>query len=80
MAKREKNSAPAPKPPKPVKLEKCPCGQVPGGINIETQGKYGTVAGSCCGEWTVEFRANYSQDKEAMLVKARTAWNTAPRG
>lgn len=79
MAKQPRPPRP-PKPPKGVPLKKCPCGQVPPGLNIETAGKYGSVMGSCCGDWMVEFKANYGQDKEALLVKARTAWNGAPRG
>jgi len=82
--KRESRRAPANGQPRgnkaKVRLAACPCGKEPEGLNIEAKGKYGTVMGSCCGEWSVEFLANYSQDKEAMLVKARAAWNAASRG
>ncbi|KPK74259.1 MAG: hypothetical protein AMJ84_00280 [Acidithiobacillales bacterium SM23_46] len=70
-------------PPKleqpPIKM--CPCGQFPDGLLIEMpeRAKYGRAMGSCCGDWSVEFRNNYTQDPQETLTRASKAWNDAPR-
>lgn len=65
------------------KLMPCPCGEVPDGLMIELGGeraKTGYVTGSCCFGWRIEFLNQYEPDQEAQLIKARKAWNEAPRG
>ena len=67
-------------------LKPCPCGEVPNSVHVETDDsntrpKWSRVAGSCCGEWSVEFRNGYEEigsDESERL--AREAWNEAKRG
>lgn len=70
-------------PPKETKinLQRCPCGEPPGQLRIEMAqrgSKTGSVRGSCCGEWAVEF-INNTMDAKRSLEKASAAWNAAPR-
>lgn len=60
----------------------CPCGEVPSDImiNLPQGAKYGTVAGNCCGDWVLEFKAGYPKNNDELVLAARTAWNEAPRG
>ena len=63
-------------------LAKCPCGKIPPSLDIQENGqggKYMLVSPGCCGEWMIEFRANYTTGGEAM-ERAIFAWNSAPRG
>ena len=84
MAKREKNQPPRPsRRSKKTKLEVCPCGKTPGGLIVEPGAKVGRVSGNCCGMWSVEFITGVigqePEQQEALMIKARTAWNGAPR-
>ena len=64
-------------------LKPCPCGEKPTGLDItdgSQGGKYHYVSGDCCGEWIIEFRANYTPVKSsACMALATEAWNSAPR-
>lgn len=63
-------------------IKPCPCGQVPGALQINGQDrdKWATVSGACCGEWSVEFRNGYARIPSAESDElARAAWNGAPR-
>ena len=64
-------------------LEYCPCGKQPNELNITDAGqggKWANVSGDCCGEWQIEFRANYrSRDTNECMRLAIIAWNEAPR-
>ena len=66
-----------------TELKACPCGKTPAGLGItdgSQGGKYHYVSGDCCGEWTIEFRANYKPLESAeCMALAVTAWNAAPR-
>ena len=61
----------------------CPCGKTPTEIKVYllTQGdKWGIAVPNCCGEWMIEFRADYIQPEEAECQeRALAAWNAAPR-
>ena len=60
----------------------CPCGIAPSELCVTDAGqggKWANVSGNCCGEWTIEFRAHYS-DGDELKEYARQAWNDAPRG
>ena len=61
-------------------LKPCPCGTIPSKLLIQPNHseKWMSVEGDCCGIWTIEFRANYS-DGEELQRRAREAWNEAPR-
>jgi len=65
------------------RLARCPCGEIPPALSIVDTGqggKYKSVMGLCCGEWMVEFRANYHADNSPeCLDLAIDAWNGAPR-
>jgi hypothetical protein len=69
------------KPPEKPAYARCACGEVPAelAINLPPGSKYGHVAGNCCGDWMLEFKAGYPKDNEALLAKAVAAWNAAPR-
>lgn len=59
----------------------CPCGRPIDDLFVSDAGqcgKYMNVSGNCCGEWMIEFRANYATGDELMAL-AREAWNSAPR-
>jgi hypothetical protein len=65
-------------PPQPLK---CACGATPQQLAI-TEGsssKYAWAACEWCGEWSIEFRTNYSQDPAELQELAIKAWNAAPR-
>ncbi len=60
-------------------LRPCPCGVTPNNLHIYLDGgKWAWVYGTCCAEWSIEFRTNYS-DGEELQKLARDAWNEAPR-
>ena len=61
-------------------LKPCPCGAVPESLAIMEGGcsKWAWCACGTCGEWSVEFRTNYSQDPEDLQFRAAEAWNRAP--
>ena len=64
-------------------LQPCPCGATPQslGISQECNGsKWGWCACGVCGEWSIEFRTDYSQDPKVLQARAAEAWNRAPRG
>ncbi len=64
-----------------VELKPCPCGVTPNNLHIYSNifvGKLAWVSGTCCSEWSIEFRTNYS-DGEELQNRAREAWNEAPR-
>lgn len=64
-------------------LAVCPCGRVPTALGIYDNnqgGKWASVSGNCCGDWSVEFRTNYfALDSEKCMALAVEAWNEAPR-
>jgi hypothetical protein len=63
-------------------LQPCPCGATPQGLSISDEckgSKWGWCACSKCGEWSIEFRADYSQDPKVLQARAAEAWNLAPR-
>lgn len=66
-----------------VSLRPCPCGRPIDDLIITDNGqggKYMLVSGNCCGEWQIEFRANYHKAGTAECKElARKAWNGAPR-
>jgi hypothetical protein len=70
-----------PAAPEKIDLAPCPCGQVPADAIVEMgqRAKWGRVMGSCCGEWSVEFRNGYTDDAELTRRRAVEAWNEAPR-
>lgn len=63
-----------------IKLKKCFCGEIPTSLSIEegSSCKYSWVSGSCCLEWSVQFRTTYTNDDELMRL-AVNAWNNATR-
>lgn len=66
------------------KLAPCPCGMIPDKLIITDNGhgaKWAIAAGSCCGDWMIEFRTNYEPfESDKCMELAITAWNTNPRG
>jgi hypothetical protein len=64
-------------------IKSCSCGRLPDSLIITDNGqgtKYANVAGNCCGEWMIEFRANYNDlNSEKCMQLAASAWNNAPR-
>ena len=73
--------APAQAPTGQPLYKPCPCGKQPEAIIVECQerAKFGRVMGSCCAEWSVEFRNSYAADPQETQAKASKAWNEAPR-
>lgn len=67
-----------------MQLAKCPCGKQPERILISECGqgwKYMLAMGNCCGEWIIEFRANYHKpESPECMTLAVAAWNGARRG
>jgi len=66
------------------KLNPCPCGKTPETLCIEngttSTYKYAWVSGSCCSEWSTEFRTNYEKPYGVEYMNlAREAWNRATR-
>jgi hypothetical protein len=64
-----------------VNLRRCACGADPEQLVI-TEGscsKYAWAACDSCGEWSIEFRTNYSQDPAELQQLAAKAWNAASR-
>jgi hypothetical protein len=64
-------------------LKPCPCGRPTDALIITDAGqggKYAMVAGNCCGEWMIEFRANYLNiNSPECMALALAAWNDSPR-
>lgn len=64
-------------------LKPCPCGELPTELTIGDAGqggKYATVAGNCCGYWTIEFRTDYwLPNTPKCKARAMRVWNSAPR-
>ncbi len=59
----------------------CPCGKVPPSLCISDESnpeRWKHVSGGCCGEWEIEFRAQY-QLGDDLTREATEAWNAAPR-
>ena len=66
----------------PLKLARCPCGEVPARLVIQLVDgmEWAFVSGSCCGDWWVECRADYkAPDSPKSRSLAAQAWNDAPR-
>ena len=65
------------------KTKQCPCGEQHPKLIITDAGqgqKYALAYGHCCGEWCIEFRANYTEfDSDECMELAIDAWNQAPR-
>jgi hypothetical protein len=60
----------------------CPCGDIPNHLCIEegSSCKWAWVSGSCCSEWSVEFRTHYFKfDDPKLMELAIEAWNNAKR-
>jgi hypothetical protein len=64
-----------------AEIAKCPCGKTPAHLDVDNYSvKWTTVAGDCCGEWTVEFRSQYLELGPELDALALKAWNGATRG
>lgn len=65
----------------PIELRPCFCGAVSDELAIMegSSSKYAWAACGLCGEWSIEFRTNYSQDLAELQRLAAQAWNSAPR-
>ncbi len=68
-----------------VEVKPCPCGRTPDTLYIQPQtdhpSKWGRVFGSCCSEWEIEFRLQYTDpNSEEGQALALEAWNMAARG
>lgn len=65
------------------KLSPCPCGTTPTDLFIRDSGeggKYALAYGNCCGEWLINFRANYlPYDSDECKALAIEAWNNTIR-
>ena len=62
-----------------TKLRPCPCGKTPSRLAIVGDpGRYAFAAGDCCGEWYIEFRADWRPAHECDELAAQ-AWNDAQR-
>ena len=65
-----------------AELKPCPCGETPDTLHIVDNGqggKWANASGSCCNEWSIEFRTQYFKDGDALLELATERWNEAPR-
>ena len=67
------------------KLKPCFCGETPEQLSIQPidplndgRSKYAYCFCGTCGEWSVEFRADYKNDDEMYDLAVKT-WNNAPR-
>lgn len=71
-----------PVPEEPRALAPCPCGEVPTEllINLPKNSKYGHVAGNCCADWILEFKAGYPKNDNHLIAVATMAWDRGPRG
>ncbi len=67
-----------------MKYKPCPCGEVPTTLvtsALFSASKWEYVYGDCCGEWEIEYKANYVDPlSEEGIELARKAWNSAKRG
>lgn len=70
-------------PRRVIKPKPCPCGRVPENLFISRYdyvGKFAHVCGDCCGEWIIEFGADYLPvDSPECIALAIKAWNDAGR-
>jgi hypothetical protein len=61
----------------------CPCGKTPDRLTITAETrtpKYAHCSGDCCGDWLIEFRADYAEpDTNACQSRAAASWNAAAR-
>ena len=66
-----------------MKLKPCPCGEIPENLSIDDSDcKWFTCCGDCCGEWFIEFRSGYlsmERDKEKIMEMATDEWNETKR-
>jgi len=63
-------------------LKRCPCGEVPASLEMIDTGqgfKWMNVVGTCCGQWSLEFRADYHPDPDNRMPLAIECWNSADR-
>lgn len=67
---------------KPPIYATCPCGETPAElfVRLPKGSKQGIVAGNCCGDWLLEFKAGYPKDDADLLERGKMAWNNQPRG
>ena len=65
----------------PTEIRPCFCGATPRLLMIDegSSSKYAWASCEWCGEWSIEFRTNYSQDLIELQQLAVKAWNCAPR-
>ena len=63
-------------------LKACFCGEIPESLHLEDNGcKWAFASGSCCNEWSIEFRTNYYKlDSTEIKELAAKAWNESKRG
>lgn len=64
-------------------MKPCPCGKVPDRLIIEAEidtPKWARAVCPHCGEWNIEFRAQYAHKASPEIMAwAIAAWNEAPR-
>lgn len=64
-------------------LKPCPCGKIPTSLSIVDSGqgtKWGNAFGSCCNEWSIEFRTYYNDiNTDECMQLAVEAWNETTR-
>jgi len=64
-------------------LKPCPCGNVPDELHVIDTGqgsKWAMCFGSCCNEWSIEFKTQYHDfSSQECMELAIEAWNAAPR-
>ena len=65
----------------PTEIRPCFCGATPTQLMVTetSSSKYAWAACEWCGEWSIEFRTNWSQDPAELQQLAVKAWNYAPR-
>lgn len=63
------------------RLAPCPCGKIPDKLHItDNDMKWAYVTGSCCDEWSLEFRTDYALvDSQRCMDLAIERWNSAQR-
>lgn len=62
-------------------LKACMCGAQNSAVSIQQEhpkSKYATAVCPTCGQWSIEFRADYKEGDELQEL-ANKAWNNAPR-
>jgi hypothetical protein len=65
-----------------AKFRQCACGVIPDRLGIAEGdcSKWAWATCGSCGEWSIEFRTQYSQDPDELNRLAAEAWNGAARG